>query len=116
MGMTVPLQIKLITQLLMVSTRNTRRSNANPPRMPDPPGDADNKPPDTLEAIRANTNEGEALHLINQRLIGEFEQLIRQIQRPRNTRQAWESHNFPPDEGQHNLDIPRGVEAEAKSS
>ena len=66
--------------------------------------------------MRANTNEGEALHLINQRLIGEFEQLTRQIQRPRNTRQAWESHNFPPDEGQHNLDIPRGVEAEAKSS
>ena len=32
-GTTVPLQIKLITQLLMVSTRNTSKSNANPIRM-----------------------------------------------------------------------------------
>ena len=116
MGTTVPLQIKLITQLLMVSTRNTSRSNANPPRMLDPPGDADNRPPDTLEAMKANTNEVEALRLINQRLIGELKQLTMQIQRPRDTRQAQEGHNFPPYEGQHNLDIPRGAETEAKSS
>ena len=116
MGTTVPLQIKLITQLLMVSTRNTSRSNANPPRMQDPPGDAGNRPPDTIEAMQANTNEVEALRLINQRLIGELEQLTRQIQRPQNTRQAQEGHNFPPHEGQHNLDIPRGAEIEAESS
>ena len=116
MGTTVPLQIKLITQLLMVSTRNTSRSNANPPRMQDSPGDVDNRPPDTIEAMQANTNEVEALRLINQRLIGELEQLTRQIQRPRDTRQAQEGHNFPPHEGQHNLDIPRGAETEAESS
>ena len=116
MGTVVPLQINLITQLLMVSTRNTSRSNANPLRKQDPPSDADNRPPDTLEAMRANTNEVEALRLINQRLIGELEQLTRQIQRPRDTRQTQEGHNFPPHEGQHNLDIPRGVETEAESS
>ena len=115
-GTTVPLQIKLITLLLMVSTRNTSRRNANPPRMQDPPGDAYNKPPDTIEAMQANTNKVEALRLINQRLIGELEQLTMQIQRPRDTRKAQEGHNFPPHEGQHNLDIPRGAETEAESS
>ena len=100
----------------MVSTRNTSKSNANSPRMQDPPGDADNRPPDTLEAMQANTNEVEALRLVNQHLIGELEQLTRQIQRPRDTRQTQEGHNFPPHEGQHNLDIPRGAETEAESS
>ena len=100
----------------MVSTRNTSRSNANPPRMQDPPGDVDNRPPDTLETMQANTNEVEALRLINQLLIGELEQLTRHIQRPRDTRQTQEGHNFPPHEGQRNLDIPRGVETEAESS
>ena len=84
--------------------------------MQDPPGDADNKPPDTLEAMQANTNEVQALRLVNQHLIGELEQLTRHIQRPRDTRQAQEVHNFPPHEGQHNLDIPRGAETEAESS
>ena len=116
MGTTVRLQIKLITQLLMVSTRNTSRSKANPTRMQDLPGDADNRPPGTLEAMQANTNEVEALRFTNQRLIGELEQLTRQIQRPRDTRQTQEGHNFPPHEGQHNLDIPRGAETEAGSS
>ena len=116
MGTTVPLQIKLITQLLMVSTQNTSRSNANPPRMQDLPGDTDNRPPSTLEAMQANTNEVEALHLINQRLIGELEQLTRQIQRPRDTRQTQEGHKFTPHERQPNLDIPRGSKTEAKSS
>ena len=115
-GTTVPLQIKLITQLQMVSTRNTSRSNANPPRMKDQPGDADSRPPGTLEAMQANTNEVEALRLTNQCLIGELEQLTRQIQRPWDTRQAQEGHNFPPHEGQHNLDNPRGSETEAESN
>ena len=100
----------------MVSTRNTSRSNANPPRMQDPPSDADNRPPGALEAMQADTNEVEALRLTNQRLIRELEQLTRQMQRPREARQAQEGHNFPPHERQHNLDIPRGAETEAESS
>ena len=106
----------MITQLLMVSTRNISRSNANPPRMQDPPGDADSRPPGTLEAIQANTSEVEALRLTNQRLIEELEQFTRQMQRPREPRQTQEGHNIPPREGQHNLDIPRGAETEAESS
>ena len=100
----------------MVSTRNTSRSNANPPRMQDPLGDADSRPPSTLEGMQGSTNEVEALCLTNQRLIGELEQLTRHMQRPREARQAQDGHNFPSHEGQHNLDIPRGAETEAKSS
>ena len=100
----------------MVSTRNTSRSNANPPMMQDPPSDADSKPPGALEAMQANTNEMEALRLTNQRLIGELEQLTRQMQCPREARQAQKGHNFPPNEGQHNLDIPRDAETEAESN
>ena len=99
----------------MVSTRNTSRSNANPPRMPDPPGGADSRPPGPPEAVQANTNEVEALRLVNQRLIEELEQLTRQIQHPREMRQAQEDHNVPPPEGQHDHSIPRGAEAEAES-
>ena len=115
MGTIIPLQIKPITQLLMVSTRNTSRSNANPPRMQDPPGDADSKPFGTIEATQANTNEVEALRLTNQRLIEELEQLTRQIRRPREARQTQEGHDIPPHEGQHNLGTPRGAETEAES-
>ena len=85
-------------------------SNSNSPRMQDPLGDADSIPPGALEAMQANTNEVEALRLTNQRLIGELEQLTRQIQRPREAQQTQEGHNFPPHEGQHNLDITRGAE------
>ena len=115
-GTTVPLQIRLISQLLMVSTRNTSRSNANPPRMQDSPGDADSRPLDALEKMQANTDEVEALCLTNQRLIGELEQLTRQMQCPREARQTQEGHNIPPHEGQHNLGTPRGAETEAESS
>ena len=100
----------------MVSTRNTSRSNANPPRMQDPPGDANNRPPGALEAMQANTNEVEARRLTNQCLIEELEQLTRQMQRPRDTCQAQEGRNFPPHEGQHNLDIPRDAETEVEFS
>ena len=100
----------------MVSTRNTSRSNANPPRMQDQLGNVDNRPPGTFEATQANTDEVEALRLTNQRLIGELKQLTMQIQRPRETRQAQEGHNFPPHERQHNLDIPRDAKTEAESS
>ena len=80
----------------MVSTRNTSKSNANPPRMQDPLGDADNRSPGTVEAMQAHTNEVEALRLVNQRLIEELEQLTRQMQHPRETRQTQEGHNIPP--------------------
>ena len=101
---------------MMVSTRNTSRSNANPPRMQDPPGDVDSRPPGTVEAMQANMNEVEALRLVNQRLIEELEQLTRQMQHPRETRQTQQGHNIPPREEQHDHDIPRGVETEAESS
>ena len=99
----------------MVSTQNTSRSNANPPRMQELPGDADSRPPGTIEAMQANTNEVEALRLFNQRLIEELEQLTRQMQHPWETRQTQEGHNIPPREEQHGQDIPRGAETEAES-
>ena len=100
----------------MVSTRNTSKSNDNPPRMQDLPGDADSRPTGMLEEMQANTDEVEALCLTNQRLIGELEQLTRQMQRPREARQTQEGHNLTPHEGQHILSTPRGAETEAKSS
>ena len=84
--------------------------------MQDPPGNTDNRPPNALEAMQANTNEVEALRLVNQRLTEELEQLTRQIQRPREARQAQEGHSSLPHEGQPNLGIPRGAEIEAESS
>ena len=99
----------------MVSTRNTSRSHANPPRMQGPPGDADSRPPGTVEAMRANTNEVEALRLVNQHLPEELEQLTKQIQYPRETRQTQEGHNIPFHGGRHSHGIPRGAEAEAES-
>ena len=80
----------------MVSTRNTSRSNANPQRMRDPSGDVDSRPPGTVEAMQANMNEVEALRLVNQSLIEELEQLTRQMQHPRETRQTQEGHDIPP--------------------
>ena len=98
----------------MISTRNTSRSNANPPRMQDPPGDTDSRPLGVLEAMQANTDEVEALRLTYQCLIGELEQLTRQMQRPRETQQTQEGHNLTPHEGQHILGTPRGAETEAE--
>ena len=100
----------------MVSTRNTSRSNANPPRMQDQPGNADSRPPGTLEAMQANTDEVEALRLPNQHLMEELEQLTRHMQHTWEARKTQEGRNIPFREGQHNLDIPRGVEIEAESS
>ena len=117
MGTTVPLQIKLTSQRLMGSTQNISRSNANPLRMQDQPGDIDSRPPGGgLEMMQANTNEVEALRLTNQRLIGELEQLTRQMQRPREVRQTQEDHNVTPQEGQPHLGTPRGAETEAEFS
>ena len=68
----------------MVSTRNTSRSHANPPRMQDQQGNVDSRPPEgTLETLHANTDEMEALRLTNQRLLRELGQLTRKIQRSR---------------------------------
>ena len=100
----------------MVLTRNTSRNNASPLRMQDQPSNADSRPPGTLEAMQANTDEVEALRLTNQRLMEELEQLTRHMQHPREVRQTQEGHNIPSREGQHNLDIPRGAETEAESS
>ena len=100
----------------MVSTRNTSRSNANPPRMQDQPGNADSRPPDALETMQDNTDEVEALRLTNQRLTEELEQLTRQIRRPQEEQQNQESHDITPHEGQHNIGTPRGAETEAESS
>ena len=81
----------------MVSTRNTSRSYANPLRMQDQQDDVDSQPPGgTLETIRDNTNEMEALRLTNQCLLRELEQLTRQMQRPQEVRQAQEGHNTTP--------------------
>ena len=115
MGTTVPLQIRLISQLLMVSTRNTSRNNANPPRMLDQSGDVDSRPPGTLEVTQANTDEVEALRLTNQSLIGELEQLTRQMQRPWEARQTQEGRNASRHEGQPHPGTPRDAETEVES-
>ena len=99
----------------MVSTRNTSRSNANPPKMQYQPSYADSRPPGALETMHANTDEVEALRLTNQRLTEELEQLARQMRRPREVRQTQEGHDIPPHEGQHNIGTPRGAETEAES-
>ena len=66
--------------------------------------------------MQANTDEVEAPRLTNQCLIGELEQLTRQMQRPREARQTQKGHNITPHEGQHILGTPLGVEIEAESS
>ena len=84
--------------------------------MRDQPGDTDSRPPGPVEATQANTNEVEALRLVNQRLVEELEQLTRQIQHPRETRQTQGDHSIPPREERYDHSPPRGVEAEAESS
>ena len=85
--------------------------------MQDQPSDVDSRPPGSmLETMQANTDEVEALRLTNQRLIGELEQLTRQMQHPREARQIQEGHNITPHEGQPHLGTPRGAETEAKFS
>ena len=98
----------------MVSTQNTSRSHA--PRMRDQPGDADSRPPGPVEETQANTNEVEALRLVNQRLIEELEQLTGQMHHPRETRQTQGDHSIPPQEGRYDHSPPRGAEVEAESS
>ena len=117
MGTTIPSQLKLTSQRLMVSIWNKSRSNANPQRMQDQPGDVDSRPPGgALETMQDNADEVEALRLTYQRLIGELEQLTRQMQCPREVRQTHEGYNTTPQEGQPHLDPPRDAETKAESS
>ena len=100
----------------MVSTRNTSRSNANPPRMQDQPGDVDSRPPGgALETVQANTDKEEALHVTNQHLLKELEQLTRQIRLPQETRQARKDQNPITREEQH-LDPHREADREGETS
>ena len=116
METTVPLQIKLTSQRLMVSTRNTSRSNANPPRMQDQLGEVDSRPPGgALESVQANMDEVEALRVTNQHLLNELEQLTRQIRRPQETRQARKDQNPVTREEQH-LDPRREADREGETS
>ena len=101
----------------MVSTRNTSRSHADPPRMKDQKGDIDSQPPGgTLETPHANTDEMEALHLTNQRLLRELEQLTRQMQRPQEARLTREGQNPTIQEGQQHLDPPQEADGEGETS
>ena len=99
----------------MVSTYNTIRSHANPPRMQDQSGDMDNRPPGgTLETVQVNTDEVEALYITNQHLLRELEQLTRQI-RAQETRLARKGQNPVTREGQH-LDPHREADREGETS
>ena len=101
----------------MVSTRNTSKSHANPPRIQDQQGDIDSRPPEgTLKTLQANTDEMEALRLTNQRLLRELEQLTKQIQRPQEARQAREGQNPITPEEQQRLDLPREADGEGETS
>ena len=116
MGTTIPLQIKLTSQRLMVSTRNTSRSNANPPRIHDQPGDVDSRPlGGALETVQANMEEVEAVRTTNQHLLKELEQLTKQILRPQETRQARKDQNHVTREEQH-LDPCREADREGETS
>ena len=100
----------------MVSTRNTSRSHVNPPRMQDQQGDVDSRSPaGTPEDIQANTDEMEAFHLTNQRLLRELKQLTRQLQRPQEARQAQEGLNPLTQGEQEQLDPPRGADGEGET-
>ena len=97
----------------MVSTQNTSRNHANPPRMPDQEGDIDSRPPGgTLETLHANTDEMEALRLTNQSLLRELEQLTRKMQHPQEAQQAREGQNPITQEEQQHLDPPREADGE----
>ena len=116
MGMTVPLQIKLTSHRLMVSTWNTSRSNANPPTMQDQPGGVDSRPPEgALKAVQANMDEVEALRVTNQHLLKELEQLTRKMRCPQETLQARKDKNPVTREEQH-LDPRQEADREGETS
>ena len=97
----------------MVSTRNTSKSHANPPRMQDQLGDVDSRPPGgTLETVQVNKDEVEVFRITNQHLLREFEQLTRQIQRPQETRQARKGQNLVTREDNTSTLIEKQIEKE----
>ena len=113
MGTTVPLQLKLTSQRLMVSTRNTSRSNTNPPRIQDQLGDVDSRPPGgALETVQANTNEVEAVRVTNQHFLKELEQLTRKIRLPQETRQARKTKTLLPEKSNTSTLIEKRIEKE----
>ena len=101
----------------MVYSRNTRRSHVNPPRMQNQQSDVDSRPPEgALETIHDNINEMEALHLTNQRLLKELEQLAKEMQRPQEVQQAREGHHVTPQEELQHLDPPQGEGGKGEAS
>ena len=93
------------------------RSHTNPPRMLDQPDDVNSRQPgNTLETLRANTDEMEALRLTNQRLLSELEELTRQLRRPQEARQAPEHCDPLPQEERRHPDAPRDPEGEEETS
>ena len=97
----------------MVSTRNTSRSHANPPRIQDQPGGVDSRPPGgMLETMQVNTNKVEALCVTNQHLLKELEQLTRQIQRPKETRQARKDQTLLPEKSNTSTLVEKRIEKE----
>ena len=65
------------------------RSHTNPLGMQDQPDDVNSRQPgNTLETLRANTEEMEALRLTNQRLLRELEELTRQLRLPQEAHQT----------------------------
>ena len=85
--------------------------------MQDQQGDIDSRPPGgTLETLQANTDEMEALHLTNQRLLRELEQLTRKMQRPQEARKAREGQNPITQEEEQHLDSPREAVGEGETS
>ena len=100
----------------MVSTRNTSKSNANPPRMKDQSGDVDSRPlGGALETVQVNTDEVEAVRVTNQHLLKQLEQLTRQIRRPQETRQTRKDQNPVTREEQH-LNPRREADGEGETS
>ena len=114
MGTTVPLQI--MTDLSVTDGINPEHKQEQHQSTKDVGPARLCRSPGALETMQANTDEVEALRLTNQRLIGELEQLTRQIQLPREAQQTQEGHNITPHEGQHILSTTRGAETEAESS
>ena len=71
------------------------KSHTNPPGTQDQQGDLDSQPiRDALETLQANTDEVETLHLTNQHLLRDLEELTRQMQRPQ---EEQKHHNAPRD-------------------
>ena len=93
------------------------RSHSNPPGTQDQPNDVNSRQPgNTLETLRSNTGEMEALRLTNQRLLRELEELTRQLRRPQEARQALEGYDTLPQEERRHLDAPWDVEGEEETS